>query len=142
MLVPVTCTLCQLNLSCCRLHCILSSLYPVSIRFFPRHRRWPDTPHPFCNRSHTFTPSRSICSFLDLQLDFLHTLFHLSPCQFWLFVLSLPIHFQHHCLLHYIIIISSNHMSIPAYSIRPYHSILRFLQTRHLHQLLHILSIH
>ena len=36
---------------------------------------------------------------------------------FWPSSLSLPIHFQHHCL-QYIIIISSNHMSIPSYSIR------------------------
>ena len=31
-----------------------SSSYPVSIHFFPRHRSWPDTPHSFRNRSHTF----------------------------------------------------------------------------------------
>ena len=60
--------------------------------------------------------SRSICSFLNLQPDLLHTLFHLLPrCHFWPSSLSLPIHFQHHCLFQYIII-PSNHMSIPYYS--------------------------
>ena len=45
-------------------------------------RRWPDTPHPHRDCSHTFPPSRSICSFLDLQPDFFHTLLHLlPPCQ-------------------------------------------------------------
>ena len=49
---------------------------------------------------------------------------------------------QHHFLLQYIIIIPSNLMSIPPYSIRLCHSIQRFLLTLHLHQLLHFLSIH
>ena len=35
----------------------------------------------------------------------------------------------------YIVVISSNHMSIPSYSIHLCHSIQRFLQTQHLHQL-------
>ena len=79
--------------------------------------------------SHIFPPSRSICSFLDLQPNFLHTLFHLlPPCHFWPSSLSLPIHFQHHCLLQFIIIILSDHMAIPSYSIRLCHSIQRFLQ--------------
>ena len=117
--------------------------HPVSIRFLPRSRRWPDTPHPLRDCFHTFLPSRSICSFLYLQPDFLHTLFYLLPPRhFWPFLLSLPIHFQHHCLFQCITIIPSNHMSIPSYSIRLCHSIQRFLQTQHLHQLLHLLSIH
>ena len=64
-----------------------SSSYPVSIWFFPRHRRWPDTPHSFRNRSHTFSPSRSICCFLDSKPTFstlsstclLHVIFG-RPC--------------------------------------------------------------
>ena len=87
---------------------ILCDHHPVSIRFFPRSRRWPDTPHPLRDCCHTFLPSRSICTFLDLQPNFVHTLFHLlSPCHFWPSSLSLPIHFQHRCLLQYIIIIPS-----------------------------------
>ena len=50
--------------------------------------------------------------------------------------------FQHHCLFQYIIIICSNHISIPSYSNRLCHYIQRFLPSQHLHQLLHIFSIH
>ena len=35
---------------------------PVLIRFFPRQRRWPNTPHSLRDRSHSFPPSRSICN--------------------------------------------------------------------------------
>ena len=71
-------------------------------------------------RSLSLLPSISF----DLQPDFLYTLFHLPlPCHFWPSSLSLSIHFHHHCLLQYIIIFSSNQMSIPSYSIRLCHSI-------------------
>ena len=51
---------------------------------FPRCRRWPNTPHPLLDCSYSIPPSRSICIILNLQPDFLYTLFHLPPpCHFW-----------------------------------------------------------
>ena len=98
---------------------IIIIINPVLIQFFPRYQRWPNAPHSLHDRSHSFPPSRSICSFFDLQPDSLHTLFHLPlPCHFWPSSLSLSIHFHHHCVLQNIIIFSSNYMFIPSHSIR------------------------
>ena len=52
----------------------LSNFNPV----FPRVRKWPDVPYSLSNRSHSLSPSRTICSHLHSQPNLLQTLFDLS----------------------------------------------------------------
>ena len=84
-------------------------IHPVSIRFLPRSRRWPDTPHFLCDRSHTFPPSRSI---------FNPTFFTLSSTCL-LHVIFGSAHFR--CLFTYGIIAFLSVLSSPLLITCPYH---------------------
>ena len=116
---------------------------PVLIRFFPRHRKWRNTPHPLRDRSYSFPPSRSSAAYSIFNPTF----FTLSSTSLFHVIFGRP---RFRCPFTSIIIaffsILSSSLLITClyhpYSIRLCHSIQRFLQTQHLRQLLRILSIH